>query len=703
MKKILLLYFFLLYSSFNGAFAQAHSADQIYSKINNAIVTIYTFDANDKPIAQGSGVVLNQKGWIVTNYHVYAGAQKLVVKQKNKIVQYTNIIASDADKDILILKIANNSFPPIVIGNSDFLKIGQKIYTIGSPMGFENSITEGIISGLRSNEEKTKNFIQISAAISPGSSGGAVVNTKGELIAITTLTVTKGQNLNFAIPVNEVLNLYNKAGKKNDLSIKVSNENSNLYLIKVGDKYGFINSRGKMIIEPMFEDGRDFKEEVACVKMSGKWGIIDKSGKFLITTHLDEVTLFYEGLSRIKIDGKYGFMDKYGNIIIEPRFYDAWYFTEGLAQVSEEANKVGFIDKKGNYVITPQFYKAGIFKEGLAYALLGNGKYGFINKNGSVVIKPQFDEVVYFNEGYARVKYLEFVDNNFKRKWGFINKNGSIVIKPKFDYAFEFSEGLARIVVLKKWGFIDKTGNIIINPQFDYAGEFSEGLASIQIGQKEGYIDKTGNIIINPQFDYAGEFKNGLASVTVNNKWGYINHSGSWIWNPENEQSIQKSEPTNQGNGFKSLKIGDNQSKYSGSLTGISTESKGANTFRYTPLDDDLYNVFDIRIDKINLTFDNENRLVEITLIKSYSGSNSLQDAFADSKKVDPNLINLFGKQSGIIDINTSAELKLGRVWKTNKVTIKSYAEDYGMSNGTDLKITISDNDFIQQTIKSGF
>jgi tetratricopeptide (TPR) repeat protein len=218
MKKIFLYLFF--YSFFlPPIFTQELSAEQIYAKINNAIVTIYTFDANGKILSQGSGVVLNEKGWIVTNYHVYAGAEKLVVKHKEKIIKYNSIIGVDVEKDILILKITDKVFPAIQLGNSNILKVGQKIYAIGSPMGFENTISDGIISGLRSNEERTKNFIQISAAISPGSSGGAVVNAKGQLIAITTFTITKGQNLNFAIPVNDVVKIAEKgAVNQNDLS-----------------------------------------------------------------------------------------------------------------------------------------------------------------------------------------------------------------------------------------------------------------------------------------------------------------------------------------------------------------------------------------------------------------------------------------------------------------------------------------------------
>ncbi len=124
-------------------------AEQIYKKVNDAVVTVYAYDSYNKILSQGSGVVLNDKGWVVTNYHVYNGCDKMIVRHNGKVVEYSNIIGVDADKDILILKIADHTFPSIAIGNSDLLNVGQKIYAIGSPMGFENTITDGIVSGLR--------------------------------------------------------------------------------------------------------------------------------------------------------------------------------------------------------------------------------------------------------------------------------------------------------------------------------------------------------------------------------------------------------------------------------------------------------------------------------------------------------------------------------------------------------------------------
>ena len=202
---LLLLLFFIV--NYSNSLSQSLTAEQIYKKVSGAVVVVHAYDENDKFSAQGSGVVINDKGYVVTNYHVLSGNERLEILHGKEVVPYVDIIGIDVEKDILILKIEAKKFPAIKIGDSKSLNIGQRVYAIGSPMGLENSISEGIISGLRSVDESKRNFIQITASISTGSSGGAVVNDKGELIGISTLTAMKGQNLNFAIPIDEVANV----------------------------------------------------------------------------------------------------------------------------------------------------------------------------------------------------------------------------------------------------------------------------------------------------------------------------------------------------------------------------------------------------------------------------------------------------------------------------------------------------------------
>lgn len=105
----------------------------------------------------------------------------------------------------MVFKLYNAEFPKINIGNSSNLLIGDKVYAIGSPMGLENSISEGMVSGFRKIGDNKRNMVQITASISPGSSGGAVFNSLGELIGISSMKMADGENLNFMIPINEVV------------------------------------------------------------------------------------------------------------------------------------------------------------------------------------------------------------------------------------------------------------------------------------------------------------------------------------------------------------------------------------------------------------------------------------------------------------------------------------------------------------------
>lgn len=199
----------------NSANSQELTSEEIFSNSKDAVVVIYAYDYDGLKDSQGSGVILKEKSIIVTNFHVFAGNEKLEIKHNDSLINYSEIIGVDIEKDILILKIEDNNFPAIPIGKSDEIKVGQRVYTIGSPMGFENTMSEGIVSGFRNIGEEVKNdYIQITASISPGSSGGAVLNSKGELIGISTMTSKNGQNLNFAIGIDDILGV--TLGKYND-------------------------------------------------------------------------------------------------------------------------------------------------------------------------------------------------------------------------------------------------------------------------------------------------------------------------------------------------------------------------------------------------------------------------------------------------------------------------------------------------------
>src|ERR1039458_4220894 len=187
--RLINLFFSLFFIYCSHSYGQSLSAEQIYKKVSGAVVVIHAYDDNDELSKQGSGVVLNDKGYVVTNYHVLSGNKRIEILHGKEIIPYVDIIGIDVEKDILILKIEAQKFPPLKTGNSMALNIGQKVYTIDGTKVFENSISGGIISGLKNYDELRRNFKQISASISPGSSGSAVVDNRGELLGITTRSV----------------------------------------------------------------------------------------------------------------------------------------------------------------------------------------------------------------------------------------------------------------------------------------------------------------------------------------------------------------------------------------------------------------------------------------------------------------------------------------------------------------------------------
>lgn len=192
----------------------------------------YSFTTIDTTLLNGSGFIFSEDGLIGTNYHVVDGIDSLLVKTSDGTFYDAELLIIDEKNDMAILRIRNangTKFPTIKFANSDALKVGQEVFAIGSPLGYEYTISQGIIAGIRDNEKVSfndpvtyvpieKNFekvIQITAAISPGNSGGALFNRRGEVIGITTYTYSGYGNLNFAIAINSFVYFMNSVDLAN--------------------------------------------------------------------------------------------------------------------------------------------------------------------------------------------------------------------------------------------------------------------------------------------------------------------------------------------------------------------------------------------------------------------------------------------------------------------------------------------------------
>jgi len=173
----------------------ALTPEQVFEKVKDSILVVKTLDAQGNMKGFGSGVLLTS-GKIATNCHVLEGGSTYQVGRKNRLVRAT-LYAEDDDKDICILDAIGITGKPVQLGNASNLKVGRPVYAVGAPQGLELSLSDGIVSQLRGGMPP---FIQTTAAISAGSSGGGLFDGEGRLVGLTTLYMEGGQSLNFAIP-----------------------------------------------------------------------------------------------------------------------------------------------------------------------------------------------------------------------------------------------------------------------------------------------------------------------------------------------------------------------------------------------------------------------------------------------------------------------------------------------------------------------
>ena len=194
----------------------------VYEQVNRGVVNINTkslrgnnfFFFETPSEGAGSGVVLDRRGHILTNYHVVEGAREIQVTLSDGTTYDAQLIGEDPNNDIAVVKIdaPAETLHPVPFGDSSNLLVGQKVYAIGNPFGLERTLTTGVISmvnrSMRSrNRRLIKSIIQIDAAINPGNSGGPLIDTQGKMIGVNTAIASRtGQSagVGFAIPVNTI-------------------------------------------------------------------------------------------------------------------------------------------------------------------------------------------------------------------------------------------------------------------------------------------------------------------------------------------------------------------------------------------------------------------------------------------------------------------------------------------------------------------
>jgi serine protease Do len=178
---------------------------ELVGALGEAVVQVRT------PGGLGSGFLINEDGFLITNFHVIEGETQISVEVywsrngqlERKTYKQVRIVAMNKFQDLALLKIDDADAPQfkyVPLGNADALSVGERVFAIGSPLGLERTVTEGILS-TKTRELQGSLYLQTTAQINPGNSGGPLFNLKGEVVGVTNMKITFGEGLGFAIPV----------------------------------------------------------------------------------------------------------------------------------------------------------------------------------------------------------------------------------------------------------------------------------------------------------------------------------------------------------------------------------------------------------------------------------------------------------------------------------------------------------------------
>ncbi|CAN5917321.1 hypothetical protein BH11BAC7_BH11BAC7_14980 [soil metagenome] len=293
-----------------------------------------------------------------------------------------------------------------------------------------------------------------------------------------------------------------------------------MFRVKKDAKYGYTNANGKVIIEPAYDYATAFSEEKAIVSIGSKVSIIDNTGKVLVENlgPGSGMYRFFNGLARCRsLDGKYGFLDATGKRVIEPYLEVADDFENNRAIVSVN-NRYGLIDRTGKFIVPNEydfFYDLG---NGYYQTKGEDGKAGVVDSVGHVILEPVYDEVFHLQTPYFTVE-KDGLNGCYDLK-------GKEIYPPLSSRGVYFYNGRCMVIKENKYGIIDSTGKEIIPTKYDSIGMFFKGRASVLVGNKFGAVDSTGKEIIAPKYQELRPFLNGFAVYKEKGKFGYLSNAG---------------------------------------------------------------------------------------------------------------------------------------------------------------------------------
>ncbi len=300
-----------------------------------------------------------------------------------------------------------------------------------------------------------------------------------------------------------------------------------LFPVWIGEKCGYIDEKGGLIVPYRYDSCNEFKEGFGAVLVNNKYGFINTSGQLISQMKFENYISpnFSEGVAPVTFTNEHGektvgYIDRSGRILQVGGVDKTYNFSDGMAKI-EKNGLYGYIDKTMKIIIRPRYTLAQVFSDGLALVVGGKSQY-FIDKRG----KKRIDAAgIYdsFSEGLVQIR------DRFGL-YGFLDTNGTLVISNKLSTPSPFSQGLAASEHYGKWGYINKSGEFVIKPQFESAEDFSvDGYAVVGLNGKFGLININGEIVLSPVYDSL-EWLSGLARVKTTTGSQYVNLTGKVVW-----------------------------------------------------------------------------------------------------------------------------------------------------------------------------
>ena len=439
----------LLFCTINTVPAQPPlSAEDIAQKALAATVYLEMQDKNGKTLGIGSGFFV-QPNLIATNYHVIEGAAKGTAKLVGKYTTYNieGVTTTDKVNDLALLKVTAYGIKPLSLGDSDTVRIGETVYVAGNPKGLEGTFSDGIISSRR--DKYAKESLQMTAPISPGSSGGPVLNRKGEVIGVSFAghPALDAQNLNFAIPSKYLKKLLKQSKLAKPLSQEKQSISADTYFLwgnakyKTGDYAGAIADYTMTIqLEPDFAEAYNNRGNAKDELGQHFAAITDYDITIRLKPDYAGVYL-NRGIAKAKLGQYFAAITDYDIAIRLKPDYAETYYNRGNAKSHLEQYFAAITDYDIAIRLKPD-YAETYNNRGVAKADLGQHLAAIADYDIAIRLRPD-DAKTYYNRGNAKVSLDQHVA-------AITDYDIAIRLKPDYAKAY-YLRGLTKASLERTW------------------------------------------------------------------------------------------------------------------------------------------------------------------------------------------------------------------------------------------------------------